>query len=604
MAAQNVDTFVIGFSDPAIPNPDPIRSRVNVSQAFDLSINNVVTLSTNTANGNDDIAGLLYVPTLSPTDPCANASKQYVPNNVTRLENLPPTQYQYKYTAFAPWFSAECTKSYLAAIVPPNIITSFIFYQPSSNTDASPPGPSDPTWGLQDGGSWKKNNPFPVYAIPGSNGAFFMQQLAQYSGNTSQAPNSDLLSKEFSPSDYIRVFSTFTTASGTSLPTLWAFLLIVLGVVLVLVAITSFAMHFIQRRARRDLQRRLQNGEVPLEWLGIKAPRMTQEDVDALPLGPYIPNENKPTLPLNDNSESTTAPASPQKGSTAQQKDGTIQPPPSAATSPQDYNQPTCPICLEDYIPHSTRVRSLPCHHIYHPDCIDRYLLRTSSLCPICKTKVVPPSHGIGRVALPRINNTMVRRERYARRLAQRTDQPSGGGNGYGEPQSLVPFSGSGGFRRWVRRVPGVGFVGTALLAREPNPSTAATAGEGPQRRQQPTESQIEMGAIGSSSRPNQRPFAGTAAAADNAAPSSPNGAAAEQNNAAAPVPDAPPPADAESRREWARRRASALLGRHPGPNDNDDSAAVADQITAAEPDEARRPGWRKAVGKAFPGFR
>lgn len=554
-----------------------------------------MTLSTNTVNGNDDIAGLLYVPTLSPTDPCANASKQYVPNNVTRLENLPPTPYQYKYTAFAPWFSAECTKSYLAAIVPPDIIISFIFYQPSSNTDASPPGPSDPTWGLQDGGRWKKDNPFPVYAIPGSNGAFFMQQLAQYSGNASQAPNSDLLGKVYSPTDYIRVFSTFTTASGASLPTLWAFLLIVLGVVLVLVAITSFAMHFIQRRARRDLQRRIQNGEVPLEWLGIKAPRMTQEDIDALPLGPYIPNENKPTLPLNPSDESTTATAIPPEGKPAQQKDDTTQPSPAAATSPQDYNQPTCPICLEDYVPHSTRVRSLPCHHIYHPDCIDRYLLRTSSLCPICKTKVVPLSHGVGRVALPRINNTIVRRERYARRLAQRNDQ-SGGGNGYGEPRSLVPFSGNGGFRRWVRRVPGVGFMGTALLAREPNPPTAATGGAA--QRGQPTESQIEMGAMGPSPQSNERPTAGAAPAS--VGTSDPNNP--DQDNTA-PATDAPPPADAEYRREWARRRASALLGLHQGPNDNDDGA-VADQITAAEPDEARRPRWRKAVGKAFPGFR
>ena len=147
--------------------------------------------------------------------------------------------------------------------------------------------------------------------------------------------------------------------------------------------------------------------------------------------------------------------------------------------------------------------------------------------------------------------------------------------------------------------------MGTALLAREPNPSTAVTSGNGTQRSQ-PTESQIEMGALGSSSRPNQRSqITGATAADSNAAASSPNDAPAEQNTAApGTAPDAPAPTDVESRREWARRRASALLGRHPGSNDNDDGAAVADQITAAEPDEARRPGWRKAVGKAFPGFR
>ena len=115
---------------------------------------------------------------------------------------------------------------------------------------------------------------------------------------------------------------------------------------------------------------------------------------------------------------------------------------------------------------------------------------------------------------------------------------------------------------------------------------------------QQPTENQIEMGAI----QPSHPRSSAGATIVDSADPSSPTGIA-EQNTAAVPAPDAPPPADAESRREWARRRASALLGRHPGANDNDDGA-VADQITAAEPDEARRPGWRKAIGKAFPGFR
>ena len=38
---------------------------------------------------------------------------QYVPSNVTRIDDLPAEQYLY--LGFAPWFSAACTDSYLTA---------------------------------------------------------------------------------------------------------------------------------------------------------------------------------------------------------------------------------------------------------------------------------------------------------------------------------------------------------------------------------------------------------------------------------------------------------------------------------------------------------
>ena len=121
----------------------------------------------------------------------------------------------------------------------------------------------------------------PVYAIPGAEGAATMQQLAQYSGNSSNDEISAILSEvQFDQSDYVRLYTSFGTTGSNNLPTLWAFLLIVLGIVLLLIGATSVSMHYFQRRHRRALQRRVENGEVDLESLGIKRshPNTTRRD--------------------------------------------------------------------------------------------------------------------------------------------------------------------------------------------------------------------------------------------------------------------------------------------------------------------------------------
>jgi hypothetical protein len=58
-----------------------------------------------------------------------------------------------------------------------------IFYRPESNDTEKPPAPHDPTWNLGDDDGWKRENAYPVYAIPGPAGTKLMQQLALYSEN-------------------------------------------------------------------------------------------------------------------------------------------------------------------------------------------------------------------------------------------------------------------------------------------------------------------------------------------------------------------------------------------------------------------------------------
>jgi hypothetical protein len=53
------------------------------------------------------------------------------------------------------------------------------------------------------------------------------------------------------------------------------------------------------------------------------------------------------------------------------------------------HTQTTCAICFDPFIIGSTRVRELPCGHIFDPGCIDPWLLTRNSECPLCKMSVL-----------------------------------------------------------------------------------------------------------------------------------------------------------------------------------------------------------------------
>ncbi|TGZ55290.1 hypothetical protein CRM22_010455 [Opisthorchis felineus] len=50
----------------------------------------------------------------------------------------------------------------------------------------------------------------------------------------------------------------------------------------------------------------------------------------------------------------------------------------------------TCPICLEDY-KEREKLRLLPCHHAFHINCIDPWLLQNRRRCPVCNRTVDLP---------------------------------------------------------------------------------------------------------------------------------------------------------------------------------------------------------------------
>jgi len=376
---------------------------------------------------NGVIQGLLYVPDLNDDDPCVEELAPYLPSDVVHQSNLPPTNYNL--IAFAPWVNAECTKALLAsARVDP--LRAFVFYQPS-NSSSKPPSAKSDVWDLQDGGRWQSQTHFPVFAVSGLYGQELMEQLGLYSGNLTQVPYGLNISSAYDadPEDYVRIWTQITCSEESTLPSIWVFFLIVIGVLFAVILATSLLMHFIQGRRRVSLRRRVQQGEINLEGMGIKRLTVPSNDIEKFPLFTYNyepepetqpaspafptpPRQSKTmtTITSRGRPESIATPSSPlpisEKG---------LHSPFASSTVATGY-QPMCAICLKPYENRVTIIRELPCGHIFHPDCIDEFLGERSSLCPLCKACMLPRGY------CPRVTNSMVRRERAIRRLRDRVE--------------------------------------------------------------------------------------------------------------------------------------------------------------------------------------
>lgn len=401
------------------------------------------TISSNNPTALITVEGLLYVPIRGQSSTCSS-SNSFIPSNVTVDTSFPPNQ-NYPLISIFPWNNAECVSYYLTSSRT-NAVRGAIVFQP--NVERPPPG-NDQSWSIQDGGRWRTDNQFPIYAVPAS---WALNQLAlssQYSGSMSAAPNGNQLTQQYDARDYPRLFARVDLVGGPNVPSLWIFLIIVLAVLLGIVITTSIIMHILQRHQRNNLQRRLARGEIDLESLGIKKMNIPQEQIDKMPKYTYNPADVEEPAPFNADGTptvpATTTPISAAATFAAGKKH---------ANEPQTaFSQPTCPICLDDFIPHNTLIRELPCKHIFHPECIDLFLRDSSSLCPVCKHSALPPGY-----CPVKVTNLMVRRERLTRRMAERRQVSMNQAlRARGEPEIPIPRSPVGNVMFRIKRILRIG---------------------------------------------------------------------------------------------------------------------------------------------------
>ncbi|EPS37029.1 hypothetical protein H072_9380 [Dactylellina haptotyla CBS 200.50] len=447
---------------------------LNQSLSFGLEIStpsDFQTLYSQDSKGGAAFKGLLYVPDLDPTDPCDNP--QIVPRNVTRKANLPLNDL--KLIAYAPLITPHCSRQYMYSAEGDNV-AAFIFY-------GVPDRYSNMTDPLND-----DDFPFeyPVYYLDGAIGQPLMNKLAEYSTNISEVYDGfNLTEAGYDLRDYARIYAVISTKNTNPMPGLWLFLLVVVAVLLFIIGASSLLMHLFQFHYRRSLRRRIANGEVDLEGLGVGRITVPREFMAKFPVYVYIadPSPQDPQAPppavVSPSKEGRTSPskegkASPSKpvepttttevssnqnetnekaGPSARPISPPLPPDPTAPTAPviattavtvpsthilaptttvpavththmaRGYHQTTCPICLEDFIHQETTVRELPCLHIFHPECIDPYLESQSSLCVLCKQSCLPK----GYVPI-RLTNAIVRRERLLRRVRERSREAMANG--------------------------------------------------------------------------------------------------------------------------------------------------------------------------------
>ncbi|KAI0169121.1 hypothetical protein GGR52DRAFT_553810 [Hypoxylon sp. FL1284] len=411
MSLQTVRNVVLLFSNPRWSDGHTVPSTIlrnitalssQIAYSDDI-LGNITTLSTTSVSTpNGVVQGLLYVPDLPSGDPCQSLAGSYIPPNVTRRVSLPTTSYNL--IALAPWINATCTQSFLAA-ARTDPLRAMLVYRPDGDA-GQPPDVEDEAWDLGDAGAWKTTNRYPVYAISGASGNEMMRQLSFYSGDLSEVPFSDQIVSTYSPNpaDYVRVWTELTVTTISKTLPLWAFILIILGVIIVVIAGISLLMHFVQNRRRAALRRRVMRGEVNLEGLGIKRLTVPPTHIKTFPLFTYDPPVSPKTGKFahskgRRSSEASGIPASPITAVRNEKPD-----------SAMDY-QPACIICLDEFESKKTIIRELSCGHIYHPECIDDFLCQLSSLCPSCRTSMLPSGY------CPTITNSMVRREYGTRRL-------------------------------------------------------------------------------------------------------------------------------------------------------------------------------------------
>lgn len=338
-----------------------------------------------------------------------------------------------------------------------------------------------------------------------------------------------------------------------------------MAILLVAVSVTSVAMHIIQRKRRNDLRERVLAGQVDLERLGVKRLTVSQQVLDKLPIYTYTadssddlqkPAPQAPSPALNLPSPSVDAETG-DKTSPLHRRPSV----PTISTTgiSNSLSQPTCPICLDDFEPNATQVRELPCRHIFHPDCIDTFLLSNSSLCPMCKQSVLPKGD-----CPVRITNVMVRRERHLARLRARSAPSVGNlGNIQSQPDLTSSNPATSTFGSLRSRLGGA--IGGRRVFSAPE-------------RTQTRPADIEMGTSTITQSTN-------------------TGVETAESSVPVPVPTTQPNLrDCErtqNRREWARQRALALLGNRTAPPSD---------VEAEE--ETRSPRWRRTLRKVFPGFR
>lgn len=336
---------------------------------------------------------------------CWNGSSITIPDNATTTLNAVPswTKDEFEYIPIFPWTSESCAKAYLEAVSVGYHYTAFTFLPDRNMTTV--PDASDPVWKIGTNNSWQEDFRGALFAIGAADALPLISQLSRYSGNISSAPFGTELTHLYGAESLARILISTSTPFGPFRVLGWPIGAGLTGAIVLIGLILLLWAWYMRQRRFRSFQKRLQRGEIDLEALGIKKMNVPEEVIDQMTLRTF-------TASLDTSKPDLVA------GIGDLPKDHNFAPsaePRSAEEMFSTSSQTTCPVCLDDFVHGVTRVRELPCKHIFHPECIDLYLRDTSALCPMCKLSALPLGY-----CPVKITEFMVDHERNQRRIRER----------------------------------------------------------------------------------------------------------------------------------------------------------------------------------------
>ncbi|KAF9533068.1 hypothetical protein CPB83DRAFT_805869 [Crepidotus variabilis] len=210
--------------------------------------------------------------------------------------------------------------------------------------------------------------------------------------------------------DYLQLYWLISTSNTThsGLQTLsllitaeyspweWYSPIITFVIILLLPSVLTFITLLIHRiRAARAAQRE----RAPIDivhnlpwqvWTGTHWEKHAGgEQVDSLPKDASSDTDIEQGLPSKNAGEEATEPHQEIHDASSSL------PNPSPANQPWFESQLECAICLSEFVK-GDKVRVLPCHHIFHLDEVDEWLIQRKKLCPVCKADVTQPPPTIG----------------------------------------------------------------------------------------------------------------------------------------------------------------------------------------------------------------
>jgi hypothetical protein len=98
---------------------------------------------------------------------------------------------------------------------------------------------------------------------------------------------------------------------------------------------------------------------------------------------------------------------------------------PLQTVSQIDCNTHTsCSVCLEEFVAEKTQVRTLPCGHFFHENCLNDWIL-VSKTCPLCRHNLTTTSNSMSFIR-PITPNSNFRSMRRLRLRSRRRSQSRG----------------------------------------------------------------------------------------------------------------------------------------------------------------------------------